>query len=88
MRLCLALPFALILALPVQAEELTLRVLTYNIWYGGAQVTFDRTIAAILAADADIVGLHELEGQTARIAEEALLIVLAPSLSAYLHFTT
>lgn len=50
------------------AEDVTLRVLTLNIWYGGDQVSFDQTLAAIRAADADIVGLQEPDGKTRAIA--------------------
>ena len=46
----------------------TNKVMTYNIWLGGDQVSFQKLIAAIQAADADIVCLQEAGGNTARIA--------------------
>jgi hypothetical protein len=47
---------------------ITLKVMTFNIWLGGDQVNFDKVVAAIKAADADIVCLQEPAGNTARIA--------------------
>src|SRR3954447_1612407 len=44
------------------------RVMTFNIWLGGDVVDFGKVIDAIAAARADIVGLHEAEGNTRRIA--------------------
>lgn len=59
-------------ALPALSQEpAELRVMSYNIWYGGVQVSFPATIDAIRAADADVVGLQEPDGNTARIAEAA-----------------
>lgn len=57
MRLLLALAL-----LPVSAAaETTLRVMSFNIWGGGANEAkgIEETVAAIVAADADIVGLQE-----------------------------
>jgi endonuclease/exonuclease/phosphatase family metal-dependent hydrolase len=65
---------ALLAALPAAAQEgdsVDLRIMSFNIWYGGEQVDFHQVIATILAADADIVGLQEPDGNTARIAELA-----------------
>lgn len=65
--------FALLLsATPAFADDpIRLKVLSFNIWYGGEQVSFAKTIEAIRAADADIVGLQEPDGNTAKIAEAA-----------------
>lgn len=52
---------------PVAAAE-TIKVLTFNIWLGGDQVNFDKTVEAIEASGADIVGLQEAEGRSAEIA--------------------
>jgi len=52
-------------------EAVNLRIMSYNVWYGGAQVSLEQTAAAIRAADADIVGLQEPDGNTARIAAMA-----------------
>ncbi len=52
-------------------EAVTLRVMTFNVWYGGEQVSLERIGAAIRAADADIVGIQEADRNLARIAEAA-----------------
>jgi endonuclease/exonuclease/phosphatase family metal-dependent hydrolase len=59
----------LVLAAPAAAQPLTVQ--TFNVWYGGGQVEFDRIGNAIRAADADIVGIQEPEGNLRRIAEVA-----------------
>lgn len=51
--------------------KVTLKVLTFNIWYGGDQVSFAKVIEAIKLADADIVGLQEPDGRTLDIAAAA-----------------
>ncbi len=72
MRLPQILLPALLAASTAAAQDpVELRVMTYNIWYGGVQVDFNQTIAAIRLADADIVGLQEPDGNTARIAQAA-----------------
>jgi len=53
------------------AEPVTLRMMTFNVLYGGDEIDFDQVIAAIVAADADIVGLQEPMGNTHVIAEAA-----------------
>ncbi|HNP36202.1 MAG TPA: endonuclease/exonuclease/phosphatase family protein [Woeseiaceae bacterium] len=55
-----------------QAEEaaLDLRVMTFNIEWGGTHVSFDNVVAAIRRSGADIVGIQEAEGNLARLAEE------------------
>jgi endonuclease/exonuclease/phosphatase family metal-dependent hydrolase len=72
-RLAIALCAALAAppAVAQGTDPLELRVMSFNIWYGGVQVDFDQVIATLIAADADIVGLQEPDGQTARIAELA-----------------
>ena len=52
-------------------EAVRLKVMTFNIWYGGDQVNFAKVIEAIRAADADIVGLQEPDGKTLEIAAAA-----------------
>jgi endonuclease/exonuclease/phosphatase family metal-dependent hydrolase len=59
----------LALAAPASASPLT--VMTFNVWYGGGQVEFDRIGTAIKAAGADVVGVQEPEGNLRRIAEVA-----------------
>jgi hypothetical protein len=47
----------------------TLRVMTFNVEYGGEGVDFDSVPAAIQAADADVVGVEEAWGNVPKIAE-------------------
>ncbi|MBC8171563.1 MAG: hypothetical protein H7X77_07810, partial [Anaerolineae bacterium] len=48
---------------------LELRIMTFNIWLGGELVNFGKVVEAIQAADADVVGLQEAEGNERRLAE-------------------
>jgi endonuclease/exonuclease/phosphatase family metal-dependent hydrolase len=48
-----------------------LRVMTFNVWYGGAQIDAEQVTRAIRESGADIVGLQEPEGNTALIARES-----------------
>lgn len=59
------------LAAPVSASDkpVTIRIQTFNIWYGGDQVSFGAVVDAIKASGADIVGLQETDGKLARLAE-------------------
>ena len=50
-------------------EPVTLRVMTFNVWYGGDQVNLFKVGEAIRAAEADIVGVQEADGNLERIAE-------------------
>jgi len=52
-------------------EVVTLRVMTFNVWYGGEQVSLERIGAAIRAADPDIVGVQEADRNLLHIAEAA-----------------
>lgn len=52
-------------------DSITLKVMSFNIWYGGEQVSFDQVVKAIKAADPDIIGLQEPDGNTGKIAEAA-----------------
>lgn len=62
---------AMAVARPLHAEEpaIDLRVMTFNIWYGGAQVDAGQVVEAIRAAKADIVGLQEPDGTSRAIAD-------------------
>ena len=51
------------------AEPITVRVMSFNIWVGGELVNFAKVVAAIQAAEADIVGLQEATGNTRRLAD-------------------
>lgn len=52
---------------PALASE-TIKIMTFNIWLGGDQVNFAKTLEAIEASGADIVALQEAEGRSAEIA--------------------
>jgi endonuclease/exonuclease/phosphatase family metal-dependent hydrolase len=45
------------------------RVMEFNIEYGGTVVSFDSIVDTVLAADADVVGLEEGQGNVQRLAE-------------------
>jgi hypothetical protein len=53
-----------------EAEAIELRVMTFNIEWGGTNVSFDNVVKAIRLSDADIVGIQEAEGNLARLAAE------------------
>jgi endonuclease/exonuclease/phosphatase family metal-dependent hydrolase len=54
-------------ARPAEPER-QITVMTFNVWYGGAQIDETRTARAIRRSGADIVGLQEPEGNVPRIA--------------------
>ena len=74
---CRATLAAALLSLAAQAPAaeapgaVTLRVMTFNVWYGGEQVSLEKVAEAIRAADPDIVGLQECDRNLERIAEAA-----------------
>lgn len=49
----------------------SLRVMTFNIWYGGEQVNFASVAEVIRASDADVIGIQEPEGNLRRLAAAA-----------------
>lgn len=51
------------------AVTITLRVMSFNVWYGAEQVSLEKVGEAIRAADPDIVGVQEADRNLARIAE-------------------
>jgi endonuclease/exonuclease/phosphatase family metal-dependent hydrolase len=53
------------------AEPTDLSVMAFNIWYGGVQVDFPAVVAAVRAADADVVAVQEPEGNLRRLADAA-----------------
>lgn len=70
------LAFALLAAGPpamaaAADEAITLRVMTFNVWYGGEQVSLAKVGEAIRAADPDVVGVQEADRNLHRIAEVA-----------------
>jgi endonuclease/exonuclease/phosphatase family metal-dependent hydrolase len=46
-----------------------LRVMTFNVWYGGEQVSLGQVVEAIRAAHPDIAGIQEPEGNLRKIAD-------------------
>jgi len=52
-----------------QPSTSTLTVMTFNIENGGTQVSFDKVVEAIQTANADVVGIQEAWGNTARLAD-------------------
>lgn len=59
-------------------ETVTLRVMTFNVWYGGEQVSLEKIAEAIRAADPDIVGLQEADRNLERIAAAAGMTYVDP----------
>ena len=51
------------------ASPVNLRVMEFNIEYGGTVVSFDSIVRAVQAADADVVGVEEGEGNIPRLAK-------------------
>jgi endonuclease/exonuclease/phosphatase family metal-dependent hydrolase len=67
-------------AVKAKPGSVELRVMSFNIWYGGVSVDFGQIAAAIRAADADIVGVQEPEGNLRRLADAAGLPYVDESL--------
>ena len=53
---------------PSRCRPDPVEILTFNIWYGGDQISFASVIKAIQLADPDIIGLQEPDGKTLQIA--------------------
>ena len=51
-------------------SPVTIRVMTFNIEWGGANVDFSKVVEAIQVSNADIVGIQEAEGNLQRLATE------------------
>lgn len=47
-----------------------LRIMSFNIEWGGTNISFDKVVEAIRRADADIVGIQEAEGNLQRLAAD------------------
>jgi len=54
---------------PERAAPVTLRVMEFNIEYGGTLIRFESVVEAIQAADADVVAIEESWGNMRRLAE-------------------
>ena len=62
-------PPAIANATPSAASKpVTLKVAEFNIEYGGTHVSFDKVIEAIRRGGAEVVGIEEAQGHTARLA--------------------
>lgn len=70
---CIITILLLLSGTPGLAEEhsIELRVMSFNVWYGGDEVSLAMTGEAIRAANADIVGLQESDRNLERIAATA-----------------
>ncbi len=67
----LALALALLAAPALAQDPVDLRIMSFNIWYGGVQVSQPELIAILRDSGADIIGLQEPDGQTAALAAAA-----------------
>lgn len=56
-------------ASPSAVEPATVRVMQFNVEYGGTLVDFDSVPAAVEAANADVVALQEAYGNTCKVAD-------------------
>ncbi len=54
-----------------QATPMTLKVMEFNIEYGGTTVDFAKVVEAVKAAGPDVIGLEEAETNTSRLARAA-----------------
>jgi endonuclease/exonuclease/phosphatase family metal-dependent hydrolase len=52
----------------VEGADIELRVMTFNIEWGGTHVSFDNVVRAIRQSGADVVGIQEAEGNLQRLA--------------------
>ena len=59
-------------------RPITLRVITFNVWYGGEQVSLAKVGEAIRAAEADIVGVQEADENLDAIAAAAGMTFVDP----------
>ena len=53
-----------------EPEPIELRVMTFNIEWGGTNISFENVVRAIRLSNADIVGIQEAEGNLPRLAAE------------------
>ena len=53
------------------ASPMTLKVMEFNIEYGGTQVSFAKVVEAVKKAQPDVIGLEEAETNTGRLAKAA-----------------
>jgi len=53
------------------ASPMTLKVMEFNVEYGGTQVSFAKVVEAVKQAQPDVIGLEEAETNTGRLAKAA-----------------
>ena len=53
------------------APEVSLKVMTFNIEYGGTVIDFDKVVEAVVKANADVVGLNEAYSRAKLVAAQA-----------------
>jgi endonuclease/exonuclease/phosphatase family metal-dependent hydrolase len=53
------------------ASPMTLKVMEFNVEYGGTQVSFAKVVEAVKKAQPDVIGLEEAETNTGRLAKAA-----------------
>ena len=53
------------------APAVSLKVMTFNIEYGGQVIDFDKVVEAVVKADADMVGLNEAYSRAKLVAAQA-----------------
>ena len=77
MRPTILFAAAVHVAMPAVAQDqVDLRVMSFNIWYGGVQANQNDVVDILRTSDADIIGLQEPDGQTAALAAAAPLLLL------------
>src|SRR5215510_2395416 len=55
--------------MPARAEPVELKIMAFNIWRSGVQLSLAQVVNAIKAANPDVVALQEPEGNSRRIAD-------------------
>ena len=63
-----------------------LKVLEFNVEYGGIHVSWAKTLRVIRRSDADVVGIEEAQGHTARLARDAEYPYFSPRLQVLSRF--
>lgn len=61
--------WAALVATPAVAEPVKLKVMAFNIWRSGVQLSLQQVATAIKAANPDVVALQEPEGNSRKIAD-------------------
>jgi endonuclease/exonuclease/phosphatase family metal-dependent hydrolase len=86
---CLALAALTVSTVPAtgtDAPPVEIRVLEFNVEYGGVHVSWEKTLEVIRRSDADVVGIEEAQGHTARLARGAGYPYFSPRLQLLSRF--